>query len=241
MVSIDLETRCARGKDKQCTYSSVDEYIAKNSPPEGKLCIYYIASATGSGKNLDIHWNAVIVDPKKGYVLIYDPSGTGYNFDNDKKMSFCMAITKIKKLHIVQSDYDQPQQLVCNSMFAGVDIFCQSWVVLFASFYITDQLDGLARIDFAKYQALPLKMWISCMVKRYHKILSVEDYGIDLSHFFRYVILQGDYYKDYIIANMPDILSCGEKMPVSYSIVKNFADPKSDDEHSIVKMRPSLV
>ena len=244
LIAIDVETKCARGKDKQCTYSSVEEYAAKNSPPPGKLSIYYISSATGSGKNLDVHWNTVIVDPKTQRVVVYDPSGDGYNFDSDKRMMFCKSIAKNYSYDMVSVEFDESQQQVCNSACAGVDIFCQSWVVFFAAVYITDQLKGLAKIDFSKYQALPLKMWVSCMVKRYRDILSVEDYGLDLTHFFRYVILQGEKTKEYMIANMPEIVPCGDKMPVVYSIIKNFETPNSKNNFYMNRLnsgRPSLL
>ena len=245
LVSIELDTRCARGKDKQCTYSSIEEYAAKNLPAPGKITIYYISDATGNGKSLDVHWNTVIVDPKAEYVMVYDPSGDGYNFNSDKRMLFCKSIAKNYNYPIVTIQFDECQQQVCNSKCAGVDIFCQSWVVFFAAIYITDQLKGLAKIDFGKYQALPLKMWISCMVKRYQNILSFEDYGLDLTHFFRYAILQGERTKEYTIANMPSIIPCGDKMPVTYSVVKNFEDPKSKNTFSIDRLslsdRPSLL
>lgn len=233
-----------KSQTKQKIYSSMEDFFDVNKPSKKNITFYYIADAHGNGSDVLIHWNCIVIDSKIKSILLYDPSNSGYNFNITKLDSTFKALkvycpdfdTKIIK-------FDIPQQIICNSSYPGVDVFCQSWVMLFSAVYISGYMDDFAKIDFEKYQTMPLKLWLICMFERYNKKLQLELFeGVETENFFKYVILhvEKDEESSYVLANIPKIIDYGKKKPIIYSVIKNFSDPKSIHTYGtdMYKFRP---
>jgi hypothetical protein len=241
----------------QCIFKTIKEYLDYNFPEEGKINIYYVAHAHGSGQNIDVHWNCVIVDYPEKKIVWYDPATYNdeneedseeetYNFSITKKTEFVSVLTKMTKLPCYDIQFDDAQQRVCDPDFHGADTFCQSWVMLFSSLYINnktypDLIDKFAKIDFETYQTLPVKMWLKCIFKHY-PVLEVEAYGNEdiLDTFYDYSIL--NIFKDKSpqkevskIVKVPEVLDYGKKKPIVFSIVENFYNKKSKSKYKYKK------
>ena len=223
------------------------DFFQANPPEEKGITFYYIADSTGNGKDIEIHWNCLIVNAIMNKIELYDPSASGYNFEHEKLKYTIDAVINVSpyfsSFDIITLNFSTPQQTVCNSEYPGVDIFCQSWVMFFSAIYIADKIEEFATIDFSKWQTIPLKMWMICMLTRYDDKLQVRNYGIDIDNFFNYSILhtyKGDV-PTYILAKLPEIIDCGKNQPVVYSIIKNFSDPSSTSYVESRKERSSYV
>lgn len=220
--------------NQQCLYKSVQDYLRANSPEEKTINIYYIADAHGEEE--EVHWNCVIVDGVENRIVLYDPSTQGgYDFSKTKRDAFLSELAEITKIPVYTIVFDMVQQIFCDPYkYPGADIFCQSWVMLFSSVYILDMLDKFSKINFAKLQSLPLKMWLICMFKKHNKKLAVESYGLNVQAFFKYAIIDTTKKsKNYEVALVPKIVNCGKKKPIAFSVVENFSDADSNQTYRL--------
>lgn len=178
IVSPKLKTRMAKKRSNQHTFSSLHDFFKARSPQEKKCNVYFFGDAYstgGSSEFVAIHWNCCIVDARNNrhFTVWYDPSEAlehveeAYNFEKIKKNNILRVLAH-SKYPIITFKTPQRAQQACAE-HPGQDVFCQTWVLLFASVYINDACAGFARIDFAHWQTQPLKMWAKCLATRMPK------------------------------------------------------------------------
>lgn len=231
LISAKIKKSSKCNKKTQCIYRSVEDYLNANPPEKDKMSIYYVADAHGEEE--EVHWNCVISDDINKRIVLYDPSTQGgYDFAEIKRTTFIQTLEKMTGLPAYRIVFDVVQQIFCDPKYPGADIFCQSWVMLFSSMYILDLLDGFAKIDYIKLQSLPLKMWLICIFNKYDKILQIKSYQVEVEAFYKYAII--DKKKNFEIVLLPEVINCGKKQPVAFSVIKNFFNPNLKNSYKFV-------
>lgn len=177
LVTPNLRQQINTNSDEQSLYTTLNNYITRHSPQRGMCNLYFVGDAHGQGEHIDIHWNCCVVDMRPGCEALvwYDPSsslsgGGSYNFSNIKQYKLIQALRKhIPKSYVsIELQPAERAQQFCGKHPAQ-DIFCQTWVIMFASAYINNVFDLYATIDFIMWQNEPLKMWARCIVSRMRK------------------------------------------------------------------------
>lgn len=79
------------------------------------------------------------------------------NFDSDKQKQIIDYFEK----ELILVEPEEPAQYYTEQGPLYTDIFCQSWVLLFASAYVEKEMENyLTNLDFFKYQTVILKQWL---------------------------------------------------------------------------------
>ncbi len=159
----------------QGIYSTLSIWFRDHAPAKDKCTIYFIGQPHTDPdvrESLDVHWNCFIVDQIENKIYWYDPSesvnrGVGYNFDEPLKKYTVNVLKMINprfKTYTVLT-LERAQQ-ICNPKNPAADIFCQSWVIFFASAWVNNCFENLIFFPFQKIQNFPLKLWLKCIISR---------------------------------------------------------------------------
>jgi len=167
-------TVCKKRKKCQSIYKTVLSFFESNHPDESKGSIYFVGDAQQSGKYIEVHWNCFVVDIGNKTIWWYDPSHDNesekdyvYNFEPLKKDEIVKTINKILAIEFKTTMIfgKHRAQQVCSGNDA-IDIFCQSWVLMFAAAVIDNVVWDFINLDFYTYQNMILKSWIQCIFNR---------------------------------------------------------------------------
>lgn len=179
----------------QKIYPSMAAYITDNPPHPQMDNIYFVGDLYGGKSFPIIHWNCFIIKRVNRddtvSVLWFDPSMAaqtddydckittdtselnmlGYSFNRDKFWSVLSGIERgfgIEPLEEFIAPNEVPQQY-CRSGTDFVDLFCQSWVMLFAAAFANNKLLEFCRLPFNKYGVEILKAWLLCVLNNIPK------------------------------------------------------------------------
>ncbi len=115
-----------------------------------------------------MHWN-VFIYSKATVIIQFDPDKTSischdatYQFD-EKVSSIIMNQFNVNENCFVQFASDK----ACQVDYDGDDHFCQTWIVLFADFYIhvDDAFEKFRKFNFLINGKRLLKAWMRCVYK----------------------------------------------------------------------------
>jgi hypothetical protein len=203
LVSSTMKLYKPRKRTHQSVYNTYSQFLDANPPRIEKANIYFAGDAHGSGEHISIHWICYIIDLRPPTRLIwYDPSvesgeqGDAYNFSPKKKRRILKTVGKKLPINIFKTmdlqewkTRDRAQQWCATS--PSQDVFCQTWVLMFASVFINGAWEGYKRINFVKWQNQPLKMWARCitsrMPKTWHPMLQNQSYVTFFTKCRRYI------------------------------------------------------
>lgn len=176
LISPNVQDKPSRNPTRQGTYKTLKDWFKLHKPEEKQCTIYFIGqphAEQGNTKNLDIHWNCFIVDRVEHRIIWYDPSesisgGVGYNFDYGLKLHVKQTIRDICAMNfpILTALTTERAQQSCNPEYLDADIFCQTWVIFFASSWINGCFPTLVSLPFSKLTNFPLKLWMKCIISR---------------------------------------------------------------------------
>lgn len=238
----------SKDKNKQSIYYNLQDYMKNNRPDNSKCNIYFVGDVSGSGEFLSIHWNCFIIDFRQGKKFIwYDPSdelfegGFSYNFNPIKKMHIANTL----KMPILDLKTMFRAQQFCASHPAQ-DVFCQTWVFMFASAYINNLFDWFAKINYIKWQNHPLKMWIRCITSRLPKGKNswFNELKKNYKQFFLYCrrnVPIAINRNNVIVEKLPKIIKMPpgkKKVPCIYSVIKHYIELENNIKNNIEK-KPS--
>ena len=185
IVGIDFLGGIKRSMKKQSIYKNLREYFDCNPPCTKNETIYLIGDAFGSGIYVDIHWNCLIV--KDDVIEWYDPAEcnkkeVGY-FDYTKKLDIISELNRFRYLKCVNIYGKYRAQYVLDSDYEDVDIFCQTWVLMYLFEYTNGQRDNfLQRSDL---RPIVVKKWSKELfqsIEEYKHYIYLPKY----KNFFRY-------------------------------------------------------
>jgi len=184
-------TKCRKRRKCQSIYKTLEDFFKANPPDTTKRTIYFVGDAHTNGKHVEVHWNCFIVD--KNTIWWYDPSFDEetkrqrvYNFSVEKREKIKTTIGSINTPKTLTRIYGTHRaQQVCTDSSKAIDIFCQSWVLIFAASAIEDVNEEFLHLDFPFYQNKILKAWLKCLFKRSSELrgeLQNDSRGMALSY-----------------------------------------------------------
>lgn len=171
-------------RNTQGLYPSIGQWLKDHKPDEYRNTIYFVGDAHYGGQDeetkehtVDIHWNCFIVVPRKRELVIYDPTaestsierGYVYDFNTEKVDRFLDALQDLggyfTQYTLSRILPEKRAQIYCDWMDTACDIFCQSWVMCFASAYMCGEevCRKFLSLDFSLNQTIPLKAWLQCV------------------------------------------------------------------------------
>ena len=187
-MTLDLVDPAFRRKRKgtrntQGQYPTIEQWLKDHRPDEYRNTIYFIGDAHYEGVDeetgkpeIGIHWNCFIVVPRKRELILYDPTEEKtlsddfvYNFVKEK---IDMILEAVQDLGGYFTQYtlsrilpEKRAQIYCDWMDTACDVFCQSWVMCFASAYMCGEeiCKKFLGLDFVLNQTIPLKAWLQCV------------------------------------------------------------------------------
>jgi hypothetical protein len=179
IVDSDEPANKKGNRKTQGIYKSLLDWLRDHKPVTYQNTIYFMGDVTHDtkGKELPVHWNCLVIFPNQQIVVVYNPSlfiskkgeESGYNFNGKKIDTFLEGVNLLlsSKYTVVPVLPSISAQQVCDPLYMACDIFCQSWVVCFASALMCGKefvRVYLNEVNYEKYQNQPLKMWLRCVL-----------------------------------------------------------------------------
>ena len=246
------ESKPAPDHKTQGIYRNFSDWIRRNNPKPKKITIYFAGEAhadeglhPGKQKHLDIHWNCFIVDLIQKKIFWYDPSesindvSSGYNFNNSTKEYICTYLNLAGGIESEAYDlltFSRAQQ-TCNPAYPDADIFCQTWVIFFASAWVNNCFPAIVVFPFEKISNFPLKLWMKCVISRledWHETFKRKEFKLFQS-FYREKLTD---YEVRLVALPEPVKQKCHKKPCIYSVITLIMDlndcynPKEENEYT---------
>jgi len=121
----------------------------------------------GSLDGANVHWNVFIYSKKGNSLIQFDPDRTCH-WHEYENYAFDEAITEnIKSAFGVQNYKPFASTQACQVDLDGDDHFCQTWILLFADFYlhVEGALEKFASFNYLYEGKRLLKAWMRCLYK----------------------------------------------------------------------------
>lgn len=172
----------------QSKFQTFDDFAENRKPPKDKYGFYFFGEL--HDENGFIHWNLCITDPFNNQIMFFDPVLDSksineeheslyqqyYDFTTRKIISSAFGENFGKNYTLILPS-ERPQH-IADSKRNDVDIFCQTWCLLFLDIFCNKKIDTFLQIPFSVYRTEVVKVWVYKTLKKFNKAGKDNEWNI---------------------------------------------------------------